>query len=101
MDSAISWLKKNGYDDIAVMLEEIMVEWKQQGKKTRRNWWEKLCGDKNGNPVNVSRRAIPVLRAAQIRQGKTVTKNAIFRNENEIAPRIRENTRWNKINKEQ
>ncbi len=97
METTISWLKNNGYEDIAELIEEIMKEWKEQGNKTRHNWWEKLCGDKSGNSKSVAGRKIPVLRAAQIRQGKSVTKNAICRNENELPPKIRENTRWNNI----
>lgn len=96
METANSWLKKNGYEDIALIIDGIMLEWKKQGNKTRRNWWEKLCGDRNGNSKKIAGREIPVLRAAQIRQGKAVTENAICRNEDEEIPKILTNTRWNK-----
>lgn len=97
METAHSWLIKNGYEDIANLIDEIMKKWKSQGKKTRRNWWEKLCGDRKGNPTKVGKREIPILRAAQIRQGFPVSKNALCRNENERPPEIISNTRWNKM----
>lgn len=97
METAHSWLMKNDYEDIANLIDEIMKDWKLQGKKTRRNWWEKLCGDKNGNPTKIGKHEIPVLRAAQIRQGVPISKNALCRNEDEKPPVIRANTRWNKI----
>lgn len=64
-NTARDWLIENGYKDVAQLIDDIMLEWKKQGKKTRRNWWEKLCGDKNGKSKIVSGRKISVLRAAQ------------------------------------
>ncbi len=83
-----SWLFENNYKDIALIIDDILEEWKKEGKGTRRNWWDKLAGGKNGKPCIVSGREIPVLKAAQIRQKKPVTKNAICRNENETIPKI-------------
>ena len=94
MQSALSWLKENGYNDVAETISEIQSEWKERGIKTRRNWWDYLCGDKKGNPKKVAGRELPVLRAAQIRQGKSITENAICRDENEIPPEIWINTKW-------
>ncbi|GAH74575.1 unnamed protein product, partial [marine sediment metagenome] len=34
------WLVDNHYGDIAKLIDEVMAEWAQQGKKTRRNWWD-------------------------------------------------------------
>ena len=31
------WLRKNGYNDIADEIDNIMQEWSEKGKKTRRN----------------------------------------------------------------
>jgi hypothetical protein len=84
-----NWLLKNNYEDIALLIDEILEDWKKQGKGTRRNWWDKLAGGKNGKPCVVSGKEIPVLKAAQIRQGKPVTKNAICKNKNEIIPYIK------------
>lgn len=94
METANSWLRKNGYEDIADLIDKLMADWKAKGNHTRRNWWDKLCGDKKGNPQKINGVEIPVLRAAQIRQGVPITKSAICRNENEIIPEIRHNTRW-------
>jgi len=46
------WLKENGYNDVLSIIDEIIIEWQQNGKQTRRNWWEILAGDKNGNSAN-------------------------------------------------
>lgn len=97
METAHSWLIQNGYEDIAEIIDEIMKEWRIKGNKTRRNWWEKLSGDKYGKPKKVAGREIPVLRAAQLRQGIPVTSNALCRNENEKHPEIFTNTRWDKL----
>lgn len=96
MQTAQTWLKENGYEDVAQIITEILLEWKKNGIKTRRNWWDYLCGDKKGNRKKVAGRELPVLRAAQIRQGVPITKSAICRNENETPPSIWENTKWNK-----
>lgn len=88
-NTARSWLIENGYEDIGRLIDEIIEEWRRQGNGTRRNWWDKLCGSKNGKPLKVSGREIPILRAAQIRKGYPITPNAICRNENEIVPLIK------------
>lgn len=88
-NTARSWLIENGYNDIAQIIDEILDEWKKKGNGTRRNWWDKLAGGKNGASLKVNGVQIPVLRAAQIRQGKPLTNNAICRNENEILPIIK------------
>ena len=80
-ERAIPWLKKNGYEDVAAQIEELIASWKKSGKKTRRNWWEILAGGKSGHPRTVDGITFPVLRAAQIRQGLKVTDNAEERGE--------------------
>ena len=85
-NSLRSWLIENNYEDIALLIDEILEEWREEGKGTRRNWWDKLAGQKGGKPCTVSGREIPILKAAQIRQGKPITENAICRNENEVIP---------------
>lgn len=71
------WLKENGYPEIAEMIEDIQAEWKNTGKRTRRNWWEVLSGGKNGASRTIYGRRFPALQAAQIRQGKAITDNAL------------------------
>ena len=92
------WLKQNGYEDILEMIDEAIKTWKLEGIRTRRNWWEILAGDRNGYPRKINGKEFPVLKAAQIRQGKPVTANAICRNENENIQPIWQTNRWPKIN---
>ena len=92
--NARDWLRANGYGDVANLIDEVINEWQTQGKKTRRNWWAVLAGGKNGKPSIRATRTFPVLRAAQIRQGKPVTDNAICRNPEEDIPPIISSGRW-------
>lgn len=91
------WLKENGYPEIAQMIQDIQIEWKHAGKRTRRNWWEVLAGGKNGASRTIYGRQFPVLQAAQIRQGKPITINALRSTQEEISPpSIFNNGRWKK-----
>jgi hypothetical protein len=91
------WLRANGYDDVADQIDQMMVRWKAQGKVTRRNWWEILAGDKNGNPRIAGGKKFPMLRAARIRQGLgTDVPNLLCRNVNEQAPPVRNPPRWSR-----
>lgn len=92
--TAREWLRQNGYDDVADLIDSIMQEWKEEGKGTRRDWWEVLAGKKNGEPAVIYGRTFPVLRAAQIRQQRPITSNAIWRNDSEEAPPVRRQKRW-------
>ncbi len=92
--SARKWLLENQYDDVAALIDEVVEEWKAQGKKTRRSWWEVLAGGTNGKPRAISGRTFPVLRAAQLRQGLSITENAICRNPNEEPPGVKPPGRW-------
>src|SRR5688500_7042195 len=76
-DSARAWLRANGYDDIANIIDGIMVRWLREGKATRRNWWEILAGDRQGRPRIVAGIEFPVLAAAQSRCGRAATANAM------------------------
>lgn len=100
-DQARPWLRENGYDDVANIIDEIIQEWESQGKKTRRNWWVILAGDKDGNPREVAGRAFPVLKTAQVRQGIKPTKNAISRSKKEKKQAIWSSTRWSSEAKEE
>lgn len=92
-----AWLEENGYPEVAKMIDDIQMEWKKAGKHTRRNWWEVLSGAKNGIPRTIYGRKFPVLQAAQIRQGKPITANAI-KSEQEfiVAPQVCNSGRWKK-----
>ena len=88
------WLRSNGYKDVANLIDQVTEEWKIEGKSTRRNWWEVLAGGDGGRPFRIAGRVFPVLRVAQRRQGRRITKNAIQRAGKERAPRVRKTARW-------
>src|ERR1700677_4809276 len=96
-DLARSWLRDNGYADVAAMIDKIMDEWKASGKKTRRNWWEMLAGDRKGRPRRLGGYEFPILRSVQMRQGLPMTPNAIQRDEEKQAPpKARVTARWSR-----
>ncbi len=82
-NTARGWLTKNGYEDVAKLIEETMLEWKVTGNKQRRNWWAVLAGDKYGNPRKIAGREFPVLRIARLRQGLNDIDESIQRSEKE------------------
>jgi hypothetical protein len=53
-----------------------------------------LAGGADGAPTYVAGREFPVLRVAQIRQGKPVTENAIYLSDDEVAPGVVKTGRW-------
>lgn len=61
---------------LALRLLALESEFAAKGK-TRRNWWAVLAGGKNGKPSKVYGVELPVLAAAQERQGLPVTPNAV------------------------
>ena len=94
-DDARVWLRANEYSDIADQIDQVLLTWKEQGKATRRNWWEILAGGKDGHPRVAGGVTFPVLRAARIRQNLPAdVPNAICRNPTEQAPRVRVTPRW-------
>lgn len=90
------WLRQNGYEDIAALIDKVMAELAAKGSKERRNWWAVFSGGKDGKPNVVAGREFAVLRVAQIRQGKPVTPNAICRSEDEQPPDVVRTGRWTK-----
>lgn len=84
--SAVVWLRQNNYSEVADRIEAVIAEWRAKGLRTRRNWWDVLAGDGDGNPCTIAGRQFPVLRAAQLRQGFPVTENALCRNPDEAIP---------------
>ena len=93
-DSVREWLAGNGYEDVARMIDEIMAEWKREGKETRRNWWDILAGDADGNPRSVKGRTFPVLRAARRRKGLVAPSTCLCRNKAERIPPMVPQVRW-------
>jgi hypothetical protein len=88
------WLRQNGYNDVADMIDVVMQRWEAEGKSTRRNWWDTLSGGVDGRPYTIDGQEFPVLVAAQRRQHKPVTANAIQRNVRENVPAVRRDGRW-------
>ena len=88
------WLRANGYEDVADLIDRAMAKMAARGSKQRRNWWDILSGGEDGKPCVREGIEFPVLRVAQVRQGKLVTPNAINRNRNELPPDIRSTKRW-------
>ncbi len=88
------WLRENGYEDVANLIDQAMKNMADRGSKQRRNWWDILSGGKDGNPCVVEGIEFPVLRIAQVRQGKPLTPNAISRNPEELPPDVRATGRW-------
>ena len=98
-ESARAWLRKNGYPEYAILIEEVMAEWKRKGSKERKDWWLMMSGDSKGRPRIICNREFPVLAAFQERHGKPVTNNAERRNPDETAPPIQKQARWRKRRK--
>jgi hypothetical protein len=93
-ETAREWLQTNGYDDVARMIDEIILEWKAKGVGTRRNWWRVLAGDQRGNPRKVAGRTFPIIAAIRKRQDLPETEKAKANARRERAPGIRSTGRW-------
>ena len=88
------WLRTNGYEDVVELIDEATVKMAARGSKQRRNWWDILSGGKDGRSCVREGIEFPVLRIAQVRQGKVVTPNAISRSTRELPPDVRVTERW-------
>ena len=88
------WLIENGYEEVAGLIDQALASIEAKRRKSRRNWWDTLAGGPGGKGSVREGIEFPVLRVAQIRQGKPVTANAICRDENEQAPDVRKTGRW-------
>lgn len=93
--TAREWLRANGYDDVADMIEEIMKEWREAGNRQRRDWWAVLAGRRDGTGCVVANRLFPVIANVQRRQGVKVSKDSVKRKRRETKPPpIRAGGRW-------
>ena len=92
--TARDWLRRNGYEDVGELIDEVIAELRARNSKERRNWWAVLAGGRDGRPSVVAGREFPVLRVAQIRQGKAITENAIWRSKKERPPDVVRTGRW-------
>lgn len=92
--TARDWLMQNGYEDVASQIDEVIAELKAKGSKERRNWWDTLSGGPGGKPRIVAGREFPVLYAAQKRQRKPITPNALRKSKREKPPKPEPTGRW-------
>ena len=88
------WLRANGYEDVVDLIDQAITKMAARGSKQRRNWWDILSGGEDGKPCVREGIEFPVLRVAQVRQGKPTTPNAISRNRKELPPDVRATARW-------
>ena len=88
------WLRVNGYQDVVELIDQATARMAARGSKQRRNWWDILSGGEDGKSCVREGIEFPVLRVAQVRQGKSVTPNAIARNKSELPPDVRTTGRW-------
>lgn len=91
---ARKWLRHYGYTEVADIIDLIMEQWEHKRNGARKNWWMLLSGDKNGAHRTIAGYQLPVLAAAQIRQGKSVSPWAIPLGKGESVPPIRKTNRW-------
>ena len=91
------WLRANRYEDVAELIDRAMAKMAARGSRQRRNWWDILSGGAEGKPCIREDIEFPVLKIAQIRQGKPITRNAIARNKREEPPDVLATRRWPKI----
>jgi len=87
------WLRANGHGDVADPIDTLMEEWRERGVKTRRNWWDVLAGDREGNPRKVQGITFPVLAVARRRKGWPECSSEIVSGETAPAPTQRNGKR--------
>ena len=93
---ARTWLRANGYQDIAERIDRLIAKWESDDKGTRRNWWHVLAGSPSGRPSRVGGKPWPMLSAFRKRQGYPVHDDAIERGSHELAPSVFAQKRWGK-----
>ena len=91
---ARTWLRANGYQDIAERIDRLIAQWKADNKKTRRDWWLILAGSPRGNPSHAGGKPWPMIAAFRKRQGYPVHSDAIERSPHELAPNVFAQKRW-------
>ena len=91
---ARTWLRANGYQDIAERIDRLIDLWKTNNLATRRNWWIVLAGSPSGKPSRAGGKEWPMLTAFRKRQGYPVHADAIERGTHELAPSVFAQKRW-------
>lgn len=88
------WLRANKYEDIDLLIGKAEAKMSARGSKQRRSWWEVLAGGPDGLLLMREGIEFPILRAAQLREKREVTPNAICRNPLEQFPPKLPQGRW-------
>jgi hypothetical protein len=88
------WLRSNGYEVVADLIDEVVAEWTSAGKKTRRDWWAVLAGTTEGKACVIAGRTFPIVKAARDRQGLAPVPNALELTPGVSAPPIQRTGRW-------
>ncbi len=88
LESCREWLRANGYSHVADLIDEVMEEWRLAGKRTRRDWWVILAGNKRGMGRVVAGRVFPVLTEAIERPTASIKQS------NRAIPPVRVSNRW-------
>jgi hypothetical protein len=90
-DSLDLWLRQNGYSDIAERIDGIISNWRQNGLRTRRNWWDILAGDRSGKQREVAGEKFPIIASIRKRQGLPPARGALWKEgEHPPPPRSRD-----------
>jgi hypothetical protein len=77
-DSLDVWLRQNGYRDVADKINRIVATWRENGVRTRRNWWDVLAGDHAGNPREVAGERFPIIALIRARKGLPPVRGALW-----------------------
>lgn len=91
---ARTWLRANGFQDIAERIDRLITRWKTENKTTRRDWWLVLAGSPAGKPSETGGKPWPMLTAFRKRQGYPVHSDSIERGPHELAPSVFAQKRW-------
>lgn len=85
--SCREWLRANGYGHVADLIDEVMSDWRATGRRTRRNWWIVLAGNRRGLGRVVAGRVFPVIPEARARSASGLSGST-------SVPPVRVSNRW-------
>jgi hypothetical protein len=99
--TARAWLRQNGYNDVADILDAYLEHLKAIGSGERRNYWELLAGNENGERATRHKFVFPILESVRKarRPHYKPSKFAIKRNKHEKVPAPVVQERWKNRNK--
>jgi hypothetical protein len=92
--TARQWLIERGFHSEAGKIAEIEKEWRDAGKRTRRNWYEILAGDISGNPRVVAGRTFVVIAEIRARQKLECSAVAVSAGRGKRVPKPVAQNRW-------